>query len=176
MTPMPLRPPRESELSMQAARFLLLWIVLGALAACASGDPARVTSAAAAPLNDLNLVQAEIPAALVEAEKQPYASPRVAGCEGIAAELRELDGALGPDLDAPASDANPSLIERGSSEAKNAAVGALRRTTEGVVPFRGWIRKLSGAERYTKKVAAAIAAGTVRRAFLKGLRAGTNCA
>ena len=82
---------------------------------------------------------------------------------------------LGPDLDAPASASNPGLNERGSNAVGTAAVDALRRTAEGVVPYRGWVRKLSGAERYSKQVAAAIAAGTVRRAFLKGLRASTEC-
>ena len=56
-----------------------------------------------------------------------------------------------------------------------AAVGALQRTAEGVIPFRGWIRKLSGAERHSRQVAAAITAGGVRRAFLKGVRASRSC-
>jgi hypothetical protein len=37
------------------------------------------------------------------------------------------------------------------------------------------VRKLSGAERYSKQVAAAIAAGTVRRAFLKGMAQASAC-
>jgi hypothetical protein len=41
--------------------------------------------------------------------------------------------------------------------------------------FRGWVRKLSGAERYSKQVAAAIAAGSIRRAFLKGLGQAAAC-
>lgn len=47
---------------------------------------------------------------------------------------------------------------------------------EGIVPFRGWVRKLSGAERYAKEVAAAITAGTIRRAYLKGLGQAAGCA
>ena len=35
------------------------------------------------------------------------------------------------------------------------AVGAVQRTAQDLIPFRGWVRKLSGAERYSKKVAAA---------------------
>ncbi|NTV09929.1 MAG: hypothetical protein HGA47_04045 [Zoogloea sp.] len=147
-----------------------------ALSACASQDQSRVVDAATVPLNDLNLVHAEIPAVLAEAEKQPYVVPANLSCVALDTEVRELDSALGPDLDTPASESNPGLIERGSDEAKKAAVGALRRTTEGIVPFRGWVRKLSGAERYSKKVAAAIAAGTVRRAFIKGIRISKDCA
>jgi hypothetical protein len=37
------------------------------------------------------------------------------------------------------------------------------------------VRQLSGAERYSKKVAAAIAAGAVRRGFLRGLIAARGC-
>jgi len=147
-----------------------------ALCACATHDQSRVMDAATAPLSDLNIVQAEIPPALIQAQKQPYAIPVELSCPALAAEIQELDAVLGPDLDTPASDANPGLVERGSNEAKNAAVGALRSTTESVIPFRGWVRKLTGAERYSKKVAAAIAAGTVRRAFLKGLRVSKACA
>ena len=51
----------------------------------------------------------------------------------------------------------------------------MRDAAEGVVPFRGWVRKLSGADRYSREVAAAIAAGTIRRGFLKGLGAAAAC-
>ena len=134
-----------------------------------------VVDAAATPLSDLNVVHAEIPAVLVEAQKEAYAVPSDRSCASLEARVRALDEVLGPDLDAPASASNPGLIERGSRAASTAAVGALRQTAEGIVPFRGWVRKLSGAERYSKQVASAIAAGTVRRAFLKGLRVSKEC-
>jgi len=153
----------------------LIFALAVALSACAASDRENATNAATVPLSDLNLVHAEIPASLVEAEKHPYALPKDFSCEAMQGEIRELDAALGPDLDAPASDSNPSIIERASHEAKSAAVGTIRSTTEGVTPYRGWIRKLSGAERYSKKVAAAIAAGTVRRAFIKGIRVSKEC-
>jgi hypothetical protein len=145
------------------------------LVTCTAQKQADVLDAAATPLNDLNVVHAEIPGVLAEAQKEPYAVPSDQNCAFLEASVRALDEVLGPDLDAPASASNPGLIERGSSAAGSTAVGALRRTAEGVVPFRGWVRKLSGAERYSKQVAAAIAAGTVRRAFLKGLRVSREC-
>ena len=83
---------------------------------------------------------------------------------------------LGADLDTPSTDRNPSLIERGGHAAGEAAVGALRSTTESVIPFRGWVRKLTGAERYSREVAAAIAAGSVRRSYLKGVGQARGCA
>ncbi|HSW03658.1 hypothetical protein [Aquabacterium sp.] len=159
---------------MSLPRCLPLLLSLG-LAACASTDSKQVSSAAVTPLNDFNLVQAPIPPALQRAQQQPYLPPADQRCEMLAAEVRGLDDVLGPDLDAPASPTNPSLIERGSNAVGDAATGALRSAAEGVVPFRGWVRKLSGAERYSRDVAAAIAAGTVRRAYLKGLAHARGC-
>lgn len=154
---------------------LLLTCVALALSACAAQDRSSVADAATSPLNDFNLMHAEIPVVLANAQKQPYAIPADLSCHALSAAILELDSALGPDLDAPATESNPGLLERGTSEAKHSAVGALRSTAEGVVPFRGWIRKLSGAERFSKKVAASIAAGAVRRAFLKGLKVSRQC-
>lgn len=155
-------------------KHLVLLLLPLALAACAGTPKASVTDAATTPLADLHLVHAEIPAALVAAQKQPYATPE-AGCSALLAEVRVLDEVLGPDLDAPATPTNPGLIERGGTAVGGAAVGALKGAAEGVVPFRSWVRKLSGAERYAKDVSAAIAAGTVRRAFLKGVGVARTC-
>ena len=142
----------------------------------ASNDAAaQVTQAAATPFNDLNLVRADIPAALMVASKAPYAPPVQKTCPAITADVQALDAALGADLDTPATASNPSLIERGTGAAGNAAVGALRGAAEGVIPFRGWVRKLSGAEKYSREVAAAIAAGTIRRAYLKGVGQSMGC-
>ena len=149
----------------------LIILIAVILSACASNDQAKVTGAVTTPLSDLNLVNAPIPEALSRAQKAPYGAPADPSCTGLAAEIRALDGDLGPDLDAPPSEANPGLIERGGS----AIAGAVQKTAEGVVPFRGWVRKLTGAERYTRQVAAAIAAGTVRRAYLKGLSQAKGC-
>lgn len=151
-----------------------------ALAGCAASPDkgagsgatsSAVTSAATTPLADLNLVHGTIPAVLADAQKQPYRMPADGACVALAAEVRALDEALGPDLDAPAVPGNPGLLERSG----DAAGSLLKNAAEGVVPFRGWVRKLTGAERYSKDVAAAIAAGSVRRGFLKGLRSAKGC-
>jgi outer membrane murein-binding lipoprotein Lpp len=143
-----------------------------ALAGCASQEQAKVNQAATTPLNDLNLVNAEIPAPLLEAAKAPYALPADRSCPALAQTVHTLDEVLGPDLDAPHNPNNPGLVERSGE----LATGALQNAAENVVPFRGWVRKITGAERYSKKVAAAIAAGTVRRAFVKGLAKAGSCA
>jgi len=143
-----------------------------ALAGCAaSPDRSAVSTAATTPLGDLNLVHGNIPAVLVDAQKQPYRMPADVACAALATEVRSLDEVLGPDLDAPAAPGNPGLLERSG----DAAGSLLKNAAEGVVPFRSWVRKISGAERYSKDVAAAIAAGSVRRGFLKGLRSAKGC-
>lgn len=141
-----------------------------ALAGCtaARGPDDPIGRAVTTPLSDLNIVQAEIPPALVAAKNAPYQAPVDSSCEGIEAEVKELDAVLGADLDTRQTAINPSLIERGVEAVGAAAVGQVRGAAEGVVPFRRWVRKLSGAEKYSRDVAAAIAAGVVRRSFLKG--------
>jgi len=147
---------------------LLLGVLALALAACAGGEK-NVRDAATTPLSDLNVVRADIPPVLVAAQKAPYAAPADKSCAALSGDVQALDAALGADLDTPVTGSNPSLIERGAAD-------ALRNTAEGVIPFRGWVRKLTGAERYSREVAAAIAAGTIRRAYLKGLGAAGGCA
>jgi hypothetical protein len=156
--------------------------VLGLLVGCAAAPGESLGNAAVTPLNDLNLVKAPIPAVLQAAQARPYGHAAAPGaneappdCEALAAEVRALDEVLGADLDTPPSADKPSLLERGGNAAGDAAVGAMRRTAEGVVPFRGWIRKLTGAERYSRQVAAAITAGSARRAWLKGYAAARDC-
>lgn len=145
------------------------------LTACATKTQEQVTDAVTAPLNDLNIVKADIPEILLETQKQPYAIPENRSCEALLVQVIDLDAVLGPDLDANETHNKPSLIERGSEQATKAAIGAIRRTTESIIPYRGWVRKLSGAERYSKKVAAAITAGTIRRAYLKGMLVAQGC-
>lgn len=134
----------------------------------------RVGQAAITPLSDLNVVQEEIPESLRHAQQGPYNLPDQPGCVPIQAEIDALDEALGADIDSSGK-GKPSLMERGTDLAENYGVGVLRRTVEGFVPFRSWVRKLSGAEKHSKQVAAAITAGGVRRAYLKGMRQGMNC-
>lgn len=146
------------------------------LCACSTTDQTKAGSAAVTPLNDLNLANAAIPDVLAAAQRGPYKLAPEQNCPMLDQDIKALDEALGPDIDAPSIDGNRGLLERGSDAGSGAAVGALQRTAEGVIPFRGWIRQLSGAERHSRQVAAAITAGGVRRAFLKGVRAAKNCA
>jgi hypothetical protein len=126
-------------------------------------------------LFDLNIVRANIPDVLAEAQKNPYLVPQEQSCGVLSFQIHRLNSVLGADLDTPPSANAPTLLERGTSAAEDSAIGAVQRTAEGLLPFRGWVRKLSGAERYSKRVAAAITAGSIRRAFLKGIAASHGC-
>jgi hypothetical protein len=154
------------------------------LAGCAAPDTAKgaakegvqLQKAVEAPLADLNLVQQKIPAVLEAAVKAPYALPSNRACPALANEVRGLDAALGADLETPPTAADPGLVARGTNLVGDTANDALRGAAESVIPFRGWVRKLDGAERHSRAVAAAIAAGSVRRAFLKGVGQALDCA
>jgi hypothetical protein len=140
-----------------------------------NGMDRKLSDAVVAPLTDLNLVRTPIPAILAIAQTAPYALPPDTSCTALGQEIAALDAVLDPDLDVAANATDPTLMERGGNAASDAMIGAVRSTTEGVIPFRGWVRKLTGAERYAREVAASTGAGTVRRAYLKGLGQAGGC-
>ena len=172
---------------LRAAALVLAAATVGGCATqqpAAAGPPgrppvtatARVGGALAQPLHDVNLVRTKIPDALLDAMDAPYARPRPLTCLEITAEIAPLNDALGPDLDLPSTPSNPGLIQRGTGLAGDAAIDAIRGAAESVVPMRSWVRRLSGAERHDRLVAAAITAGAIRRAYLKGLGLEGRCA
>lgn len=132
------------------------------------------------PLSDLNLIQAKIPPVLTQAQQGPYAPPADLSCAALQTEILALDAALGPDIDASAATGVDSgLVGQAVSYVGQKAMGTVTSTVstmvDGVIPFRSWVRKLSGAERHSKAVAAAIAAGTMRRPLLKGWAHALGC-
>lgn len=155
-------------------------ICLLALVACSKPDAApplakQISGAAATPLNDLNLAHEKIPAVLLAAQLAPYGAPADPTCAGLKAEIQQLDAALGADLDAPGHPEHRTLLEKGWNEAEGAAMGTVRSAAESLIPYRNWVRKLTGAERFSRRVTAAIGAGIVRRAYLKGLGQAQGC-
>jgi hypothetical protein len=123
-----------------------------------------------APLRDLNVVRTKVPPVLLDAMADPYRRPVTKRCPELAALLQPLDDALGADLDAPSVDQD-DLLQKGGHE----AYGAMATFASSAIPFRGWVRQLSGAEQHDRLVQAAITAGAVRRAYLKGLGESRGC-
>jgi hypothetical protein len=162
------------------AAAVLLLVSAGAAAAATDRGSMQQTDtfrdAAVAPLEDLNVKQVRIPDVLKRAVADPYDVKGLGRCEGIAGEIGRLDAALGPDLDeAPPPDKRTRLQKAGAG-LKDVGVAEVRDRTRSVLPFRGWIRKLTGAERHQKDVQKAIKAGGIRRGYLKGVGMRMNCA
>ncbi len=132
--------------------------------------------AAMAPLEDLNIKQDGIPAVLVRAVANPYDVTGLDRCEAIAAEIGRLDAALGPDLDEAPPPDNRGKVAKVVGQAKDAGISEVRGKTQDLLPFRGWVRKLTGAARHEKKVGQAIHHGGIRRGYLKGVGMRMNCA
>ena len=166
-------------------RRLLFLLPLSLIAACNAGRSAvdgvrqvgrGLGAAATAPLDDLNLRREVIPIVLLQAEANPYDRRNLNQCSTIAAEVRRLDEALGPDADAPPSGDGSYLSEQAADAAAQATLAAIRDATTDFIPGRNWVRRLTGAEQHSRHVQSAIQAGRVRRAYLKGLGIQANCA
>ncbi|WP_293677142.1 hypothetical protein [uncultured Phenylobacterium sp.] len=129
-----------------------------------------VKGAATTPLRDLGVEKTDIPEILLQALTDPYARPpRNYGCAYLTALVRPLDDVLGPDIDqTPVSDEN--LVDRGKALGIAADVAS-----SALIPFRGVVRKISGAEAHDRLVQSAYIAGSVRRAYLKGLGESKGC-
>ncbi|GGY88138.1 hypothetical protein GCM10011613_36480 [Cellvibrio zantedeschiae] len=161
---------------------LLILALVVSVSACSTQDkkskkdspdvPQQIGAAVTAPLNDLNLIQTAIPEVLRSAQKNPYAVPSNNSCDSIGKEISALNEVLGADLDTPVIKKSEGLLER---NLVSESVSSIRRTTESVVPFRNWVRKLSGAERKSNAVKSAITAGSIRRAYLKGYGQANKC-
>lgn len=147
----------------------------------AKDSGASLLQKASQPLNDLNLLENRIPTVLTAAaQKGAYAVPADVSCAAVRAELGELDAALGPDIDAPVLPvSDPNLVVQAVGYVGQKAVDTVSTTVntmvDGVLPLRNWVRKLSGAERYSGEVAAAVSAGRIRRPFLKGWALASKC-
>lgn len=132
--------------------------------------------AALSPLTDLNVRREQIPTVLLQAQANPYDRRNLNQCTTIGAEVARLDEALGPDRDEPPVPDNPTLNERGQDALAEAALDAIRNAATDFIPYRSWVRQLSGAQARSKVVQDAVEAGRLRRAYLKGLGMRANCA
>ncbi|MFN3456121.1 MAG: hypothetical protein ACK4Z8_00930 [Novosphingobium sp.] len=117
------------------------------------------------PLSDFNIKKDEVPDVLVAARNKPYDVTGLKKCPAIAAEVAKLDAVLGDDIDVARDDGN-STIKMGNIA--KSLVGSL-------IPFGGVIREISGANAQQRKWNEAIYAGSVRRAYLKGVGEQRGC-
>lgn len=118
----------------------------------------------ATPASDLNLKKNEIPPLLLAAEQRPYVLRGLDTCRQLGGAIGELDAILGDDVDVPQNDGRKMSAGR----VAQSVVGSL-------IPFRGLIREISGANQSDRALQAAILAGVARRSFLKGIGQGKGC-
>jgi hypothetical protein len=167
---------------LQRALFVVaaLPLLAGCLTSREDGSPKVETTseanreslkgAAEAPLRDVNVLRTKIPEVLLYSMADPYSRPPSGWkCADLIAMVEPLDDALGDDLDVPA--AQQGMKEKGRGSVLGLAAGA----ASDAIPFRSWVRRLSGAERHDQLVQNAITAGAVRRGYLKGLGEAKGC-
>ena len=126
----------------------------------------RAGQAARQPLEDFNVAKDEIPAKLIAIQDDPYATKNMRTCYQIGSEVAELNEVLGADVDS-------------SDEAKrktvDSAIAVGGGIIAGLVPFRGLVREVSGANAAEKRYQRALYSGISRRSFLKGLGQAKGC-
>lgn len=130
-------------------------------------------NAAATPLRDVGLIRPDIPD-LIENLTYPYEMQGLAeGCPAVLYEIGRLDAILGNESYQP--EAQRSLYTRGADAAGDYAVDSVADAAADLVPYRSWVRRLSGASGRDRKMAAAYALGEQRRTFLRGFGAALGC-
>ena len=163
---------------MQLRSVLLSISVLALLGGCSTARQvgAGFGDAVTSPLADLNVRRDQIPTVLLQAQANPYDRRNLNQCTTIGAEVARLDEALGPDRDEPPAPDSPTLNERTQDALAEAMLAAIRDATTDFIPYRSWVRQLTGAQARSKAVQDAVEAGRLRRAFLKGLGMRADCA
>ena len=147
---------------------LLAWASVPPAAAQTAVAQEKVTpgDVVTKPLSDLNLKKDEVPQLLQTAREKPYDLAGLKRCTAIAAAVAELDAVLGDDIDVVRDESNSTI-----------KVGSLAKSVVGsLIPFGGVIREISGANAQQRKWNEAIYAGSVRRAYLKGVGEQRGCA
>jgi hypothetical protein len=95
-------------------------------------------------------------------------------CENLHYEIVALDKVLGADMGVSTSGTKRSYTEEGIDAAQGKVNDMMCGEVQ-VIPFRGVVRRLTGAEKHARKVASAYEAGKLQRAFLKGMAQAYHC-
>jgi len=129
------------------------------------GDTAK--NMATKPLKDLNLLRDEVPPELLEVMNNPYSLAGLKTCRQMSAEIARMTSVLGPDVDA--------VQAKSGETATEAVLGTAESVVGSLIPGAGIMRRLSGADAAQRKAQAAVFAGSLRRAYLKGRAGGRGC-
>jgi hypothetical protein len=147
-----------------------------ALGACSSGRTADtrrgVTGAASIPLRDVGLIRPEIPL-LLRNLQYPYSTATLTNCAAVTHEINQLDGVLGPESYQPGP--NRNIWDRSGDFVEDQTIQAAEDAASDLIPFRSWVRRISGASRAERDALRAVANGQQRRTFLRGYGASLGC-
>ena len=151
--------------------------VLALAVSCASGRTADmrrgVTDTVAAPLRDVGIIRRDIPTLLLTLQ-YPYSTASLAsGCSSVAYELGQLDAVLGPESLEPGPARN--IWDRSGDFAEQQTMDAAQDAAEDSIPFRSWVRRISGASAAESDALRAFANGQQRRTFLRGYGSSLGC-
>jgi hypothetical protein len=157
-------------------RILTAALLAVAVASCSTGrtsDTRRgVSDAAYIPFRDVGLIRPEIPL-LLRNLQYPYATATLTDCAAVSREIAQLDGVLGPESYQPGP--NRNVWDRSGDFVEEQAIQAAEDTAADLIPFRSWVRRISGANRAERDALRAVANGQQRRTFLRGYGASLGC-
>lgn len=110
----------------------------------------------------------EAPPKLLAIQDNPYSLDGLETCAAIIREVTELNEVLGPDVHEQADKSRAKKREETAGRVAGSVAGS-------VIPFRGLIGEVTGANAERRRYALAVYAGTVRRGFLKGVGLERGC-
>ncbi|WP_242446164.1 hypothetical protein [Sphingopyxis lindanitolerans] len=110
----------------------------------------------------------EVPPKLLAIVGAPYSLAGLGKCAAIIREINELDAVLGPDVN--------ETVDKSRAQKREETAGRVAGSVAGsIIPFRGLIGEVTGANAERRRYAEAVYAGTVRRGFLKGVGLERGC-
>ena len=110
----------------------------------------------------------EVPPKLLAIQGAPYSLAGLGKCAAIINEVNELNEVLGPDVN--------EQVDKDRAKKREETAGRVAGTVAGgIIPFRGLIGEVTGANAERRRYALAVYAGTVRRGFLKGVGVERGC-
>lgn len=110
----------------------------------------------------------EVPAKLLAIQGDPYSLAGLGKCAAIIREIGELNEVLGPDVN--------EQVDKDRAKKREETAGRVAGSVAGsIIPFRGLIGEVTGANAERRRYAFAVYAGTVRRGFLKGVGLQRGC-
>jgi len=157
-------------------KFAVVIIACLSVVACSTGRTADtrrgVTGAASIPLRDVGLMRPEIPL-LLRNLQYPYSTATLSNCAAVTHEISQLDAVLGPESYQPGP--NRNIWDRSGDFVEDQTIQAAENTASDLIPFRSWVRRISGASRAERDALRAVANGQQRRTFLRGYGASLGC-